>query len=52
MYVEWAGYREASTRNTGALADQDTVGTGDIDADAVTAIYAASDGAETTNLFK
>ena len=25
MYVEWAGYREASTRNTGALADQDTV---------------------------
>jgi hypothetical protein len=47
--VEWAGIREMSTRNTGNLADLDTVGTDLIDPYAVTDVYSATDASETTS---
>lgn len=42
MRVEWAVVRDNATRNTGALADQDTVGTGDFDSGAVDTTDVAS----------
>ena len=48
----WSGsaWQEVASYNTGALADQDTVGTGDIDDDAVTNVKLADDSVSLANI--